>query len=103
MPSIVLAEKAEYDFDALKIEIEELIDAEVPIVGFSDAEIDHILQSAMRTRIEPGPLEPRAGAVAVSRLGDVFRLGPHRVICGSAINPDAVRLLMLGTGLQERF
>jgi DNA modification methylase len=47
---------------------------------------------------EQGPLAPPDGAIPVARLGDIFQLGPHRVICGDATDPIVVRRLMEGDG-----
>jgi DNA modification methylase len=90
-----LAEKGQWDLDALKIEFEQLIvvDAPIEISGFAPAEIDHILLGGEADGLETGPLEPPAGATPVSRLRDIFLLGPHRVICGDALDPEIVRRL----------
>ena len=48
------------------------------------------------TRSKQGPLAPEAGAIAVARIGDVFDLGPHRIVCGSATDPETLRRLMEG-------
>ena len=55
-----LAEKGEWDLDALKIEFEELIllDAPIEITGFSPAEIDHVILGDAAEGLEQGPLEP---------------------------------------------
>jgi DNA modification methylase len=45
--------------------------------------------------LELGPLEPDA-AIAVARVGDIFQLGPHRIICGDAT--DLVLLTRLSEG-----
>ena len=91
-----LAEKGQWDLDALKIEFEQLIvvDAPIEISGFAPAEIDHILLGDEAHDLESGPLEPAAGATPVARIGDLFRLGAHRVICGDARDSDIVRRLM---------
>ena len=91
-----LAEKGQWDLDALKIEFEQLIvvDAPIEISGFAPAEIDHILLGDEAGGLETGPLKPPAGATPVSRPGDIFLLGPHRVICGDARDPEIVRRLM---------
>jgi hypothetical protein len=34
--------------------------------------------------------------VAIARVGDVFDLGPHRLICDSATDPETLRRLMEG-------
>jgi DNA modification methylase len=93
-----LAEKGEWDLDALKIEFDELIvtDAPIEITGFSPAEIDQIVIGDGADGLEPGPVEPGPAAARVTRLGDMFQLGPHRVICGNATDPETLRLLMDG-------
>ncbi len=90
-----LAEKGQWDLDALKIEFEELVllDAPIEVAGFSPAEIDHVILGDASEGLEQGLLEPEA-AVAVARIGDVFQLGPHRIACGDATDPETIRRLM---------
>jgi DNA modification methylase len=90
-----LTEKGQWDLDALKIEFEELIvtDAPIEIIGFSVAEIDQIVLADAADGLERGPLEPEQAA-ATSQLGDIFQLGPHRIICGSATDPSTLSALM---------
>jgi DNA modification methylase len=92
-----LAEKGQWDLDALKIEFEELVlsDAPIEITGFSPAEIDHIVLGGFDDGFERGPLEP-SSTFAVARLGDVFQLGPHRLICGDATDPTVLARLLEG-------
>ena len=92
-----LAEKGEWDLDALKIEFEELIltDAPIEITGFSPAEIDHVILGDAAEGLEQGPLEPDA-ATAVARVGDIFQLGPHRIVCGDATDPSVLARLLEG-------
>ncbi len=94
-----LAEKGEWNLGELKIEFEELIlaDAPIEISGFSPDEIDQIVLGEAADAVEQGPLAPEEGAAAVARLGDMFRLGPHLVICGSATDPSVIELLMAGS------
>jgi DNA modification methylase len=91
-----LGEKGSWDLDELKVEIEELIleDAPVEITGFEPAELDQILLDDEVALVEEGPLEPSSGAAAVSRLGDLFRLGEHRLLCADAADPAAIARLM---------
>jgi DNA modification methylase len=93
-----LAEKGEWNLDELKIEFEELILEEAPIdvSGFAIDEIDQIILADELEALEQGPLEPDQSAAAIARLGDIFQLGPHRVICGDATDPAVLRLLMAG-------
>jgi ParB-like nuclease domain len=90
-----LGEKGSWDFDVLKIELEELILEDAPIeVCFSEVEVDQILHDADPAPVETGPLAPELGAVPVARPGDVFRLGDHRLICGDATDPGVLQVLM---------
>ena len=66
-----LAEKGQWDLDALKIEFEELIllDAPIEITGFSPAETDHVILGDATERLEAGPLEPtRTASLAVATI-----------------------------------
>ena len=94
-----LAEKGQWDLDALKIEFEELIllDAPIEITGFSPAEIDHVILGEAADGLEQGPLEPDP-ATAVARVGDIFQLGPHRIVCGDATDPAVLARLLEGDG-----
>jgi DNA modification methylase len=92
-----LAEKGEWDLDALKIEFKELIllDAPIEIPGFSPAEIDHVILGDAPEGLEQGPLEPDP-ATAVARVGDMFQLGPHRIVCGDATDLAVLARLLEG-------
>jgi ParB-like nuclease domain len=92
-----LAEKGEWNLDALKIEFDELIvtDAPIEITGFSPAEIDHVILGDATEGLEEGPLEPDS-ATAVARVGDIFQLGQHRIACGDATDPSVLARLLEG-------
>ncbi|MFZ0603303.1 MAG: ParB N-terminal domain-containing protein, partial [Roseiarcus sp.] len=91
-----LGEKGEWNLDELRIEFEELIlaDAPIEITGFTLDEIDQIVLGEGDEAVEQGPLAPEANAIAVARLGDVFALGLHRIVCCSATDPETLRGLM---------
>jgi len=97
-----LGEKGSWDAAELKAEFEELIiaDAPIEISGFGFDEIDQIVfdrdedPSEIKDQSETAVLAPQSGAFAVARLGDLFLLGPHRVICGNATDPGLVNQLM---------
>jgi hypothetical protein len=92
-----LGEKGQLDLRELKIEFEELIltDAPIEISGFSFDQIDQIILGD-EEGAEKGPLAPESDAVAVARLGHIFRLGKHRIICGDATDPAVVAKLRDG-------
>jgi ParB-like chromosome segregation protein Spo0J len=89
-----LALNAGWDHELLGIELQALLDLEfdVELTGFSPAEIDIVLDDVSegapdgRTEAEdeiPSPAK-NAAAAAITRPGDVWCLGRHRLICGDA-------------------
>jgi DNA modification methylase len=97
-----LALNAGWDHELLAIELQGLIDIDfdVELTGFSLAEIDIVLDEA-REGSPSGPAEAEDEipalehpATAVTRLGDMWRLGRHRLICGDSRNRSAFDLLM---------
>jgi DNA modification methylase len=91
-----LQEKGQWDVAELKIEFQELIvlDAPIEVAGFDPAEIDQVVIGDELNGLETGPLEPNGGEPAVCRLGDVFLLGRHRLICGDSRDPAVLARLI---------
>ncbi len=85
-----LALNAGWDQEMLAIELQGLmeLDFDLSLTGFSLAEIDLVLEGAADSRVDrPEGQEnviPAISDVAVSRRGDVWQLGRHRLICGDA-------------------
>jgi len=85
-----LAELAGWDRELLASELQGLLELEfddIELTGFSLGEIDHVLdEAAEKEAEEPGPGdELPANSLqdpAVSRAGDHWVLGPHRLRCG---------------------
>ena len=95
-----LALNAGWDQDILVIELQALIDLDfdVTLTGFSLAEVDFTLDAARERDPEapPGVEDeiPSIAAEAVTRMGDVWVLGRHRLVCGDAREAaDYARLL----------
>ena len=67
------------------------------ITGFSEREIDEILASAAveAGEIEEPPLPP-VPAEPVTRRGDLWQLGPHRVLCGDSTKLSDLERVMEG-------
>ncbi len=93
-----LGEKGGWRLDDLRLELEELIidDAPIDVSGFTLTEIDGILAVDEPAPVEPGPLTPEIGQPAVTRPGDVFLMGLHRVTCGDARDGATMEQLMRG-------
>jgi len=104
-----LAENAGWDREVLAIELQGLIDAEidldVTLTGFEMPEID-ILIGELDTVGEDDPAdeEPEPGdGPPVTRPGDIWCIGKHRVICGDSTDPDIYTRLLDGAEAQMIF
>ncbi len=91
-----LAEQAGWDSDLLALELGDLRDLGVDVMelGFEAGEIDALFRAA-----EADPREevvPEVPDVPVSRPGDLWLLGPHRLLCGDATDAGAVERLLGG-------
>ena len=70
------------------------IDLDVSITGFDTVEIDGVIASASQDNDPPEEVPPPLPGPPVSRVGDIWTLGPHRVICGSALAEPTYAALM---------
>lgn len=85
---------ADWDVDLLALEFAELkvLDFDLRLTGFDVGEIDAFLADpAADDRANASPELPE---VAVTQPGDLWVLGPHRVLCGDATNQHAVARLL---------
>jgi DNA modification methylase len=94
------AEDAVWDLDAVRIELQAILDAglDLEFTGFETPELDQILQADIpRANVgEDGGDIPRAGASAISRPGDIWQCGRHRIGCGNARDQGFVARLREG-------
>jgi hypothetical protein len=83
-----LAELAGWDCDVLAAELKGLLDLQfddVESTGFALGDIDHILADAGAGNVQKARPEDKRltnGRAVVSRAGDEWLLGPHRLVCG---------------------
>lgn len=85
-----VAEKAEWDFDLLASELEDIFDLDMTVFGFEDLfeeEDTEVVEDDYD--IEP-PEEPYV------KVGDLYQLGRHRLLCGDSTKIDDVEKLMGG-------
>ncbi|MEM5471875.1 DNA methyltransferase [Hoeflea sp. AS60] len=91
-----LAENAGWDRDLLAIEMQGLMDLEFDIegLGFSTIEIDMTIggeqTASSKTDNVLDQIELVGSGPAVTRAGDLWQLGPHRLRCGDARSHDDV-------------
>lgn len=97
-----LALNAGWDRDILAIELKELGDLgfDLTLSGFEIAEIDIAIgtaeQAAPTSTQDLDDDCPVLAAKPVTRLGDVWQLGRHRLLCGNARHSEDLALLMSG-------
>jgi DNA modification methylase len=99
-----LALKSNWDRDILAIELQALveIDFDVELTGFSLAEVDILIDDASQSstgssRDKDDKVPTLCSAPeAVTRPGDIWCLGRHRLICGDAQNADILTALLQG-------
>ncbi len=91
--------------EELKGLLAEDLEFDIGVTGFSIAEIDGLVEGLAPE--EPGDPDddilPGGGGPPRCRLGDLWQLGPHRLICGNALESDTVAALMDGTRAQMVF
>jgi DNA modification methylase len=112
-----LALDAGWDEELLALEIAELSESgyELALTGFDSSELERLLSTALEdaaTEVADDPDEtaddaaddvPQAPTVPVTRPGDVWAIGSHRLICGDATDPAVVATLMQGDTAQLCF
>jgi DNA modification methylase len=95
-----IALNAGWDPEILKIEFQELseqldINFDLEITGFSTAEIDILIDGPDdQSRTDPADHCPPPEPQAITRSGDIWHLGPHRVMCADARDWAAYNELM---------
>lgn len=93
-----LALNAGWDAEALALELQELGDLgfDLDLTGFSEEEIAELLPEEVPEGLTDEDAVPEVGAEPISKPGDVWLLGKHRVMCGDSTSIEAVDALMGG-------
>jgi hypothetical protein len=93
-----LALNAGWDDEMLALELGDLKDMEfdLSLTGFSTDEINALLTPTVVEGLTDEDAVPEIPENPVTKLGDVWILGKHRLMCGDSTSVDAVEKLMAG-------
>lgn len=95
-----LALDAGWDNEMLALELGDLKDAgvDLELTGFSDEELDELLATPTESADGDEDEAPEPQEDPVSKRGDVWILGAHRVMCGDSCSADDISKLFGSTG-----
>jgi DNA modification methylase len=96
-----LPELATWDMEALAVELDEIValeEIEVESMGWATAEIDVLLAAgeASGGEADPADTQREPPVDPVARVGDLWLLGRHRLLCGSSLEPASWMRLLNG-------
>ena len=96
-----LIERGEWDERMLGEILRDLtlqdLDFDLEITGFDVPQIDLFIEALDAPADGPDPAdELAASGPAVTRLGDLWLLGPHKILCGDSLAPASYEVLMAG-------
>jgi ParB-like chromosome segregation protein Spo0J len=92
------SESSEWDKSLLDLELKDLFNNkfDLNLTGFTEDEIDAL--SVLSESVTEGLVDedeiPEPSAKPVSKIGDVYELGSHRVMCGDSTNSKDLEKLM---------
>jgi DNA modification methylase len=97
-----LAEHSKWDTEILAIELHALMDLdfEIQLTGFTGLDLDQMLRLDTD---EDEPPETDSARPPVSRLGDLWQLGDHRICCGDSLEPASYEAVLQGELAQVVF
>lgn len=92
-----LALNAGWDMDVLQSELLALVDAgfDMPLMGFSGDELAELLAPKTQGLTDPDDAPPLPEQ-PIAIIGDVWRLGNHRLVCGDSTKADDVQAALGG-------
>ena len=90
----------EWDKDKLSLLIADLqgVDFDVSLTGFDAPELDALFKDAQRAGVQDDDFDVDAALKepAITKPGDLWLLGKHRLVCGDSTKRDVFDLLMDG-------
>lgn len=93
-----LAMNAGWDTAMLTLELADLKESEfdLDLIGFDAKELEKLLEPEQVEGLTDEDAVPDAPEEPKTKLGDIYQLGSHRLMCGDSTSIDAVEKLMDG-------
>ena len=93
-----LAMNAGWDMEMLSVEISELqgVDFDLSVLGFDEAELSKLMGDLEDVKDDDFDVDEELKKPAVTKFGDLWLLGNHRLICGDSTKIDTFTVLMDG-------
>jgi DNA modification methylase len=91
-----LALNAGWDLEMLRLELDALAEQNFPLelTGFPPSELEELLEQEARQALQDPDEAPSPPAQPVTRPGEIWQLGEHRLLCGDGTKrEDLARLL----------
>ena len=89
------AEESEWDNELLKMEIKDLEakDFKLDLLGFNEDQLNDLLFEEKQGLTDEDEV-PETPEEPITKLGDIWKLGNHRVMCGNSVDYEDVHKLM---------
>lgn len=85
-----LTMNTDFDVDLLELELDDIVDIDMEQFGFDLDDFNEEPITAVEDNYEPIDIESRC------KIGDVWQLGSHRLICGDSTDVNVIEKLMNG-------
>jgi DNA modification methylase len=89
---------ADWDEELLKLELEDLknLNFDLDLTGFDLSEVERLLRNDNVEEDDYDEMPPEENTNQISKLGDLWILGEHRLLCGDSTKTEDVKKLMGG-------
>jgi len=96
------ADLAAWDYELLPIELSELqgMGVDLELLGFSQDDLAKLLDPGVKNGLTDPDEVPEPPDEAITRPGELWILGDHRLLCGDAGKPEDVDRLLAGAKIQ---
>jgi DNA modification methylase len=93
-----IALNAGWDLEMLRLELEAMakLNVDLDLLGFSDEQLQKVLTSEIPLRGSDPDSVPEQQLEPVSRLGDLWELGKHRLLCGDGTRRENLANVLAG-------